>query len=267
MWSLFTGSLIVWWWILTLKLSEDNPQNYRMITYEGATLVTIFFIGSVFLIVYVWRDHIRNEKLKLFFSIFTHDLKTSISRLRLQAEIIEEDKDSLNYQSDLSRLTKDVMKLDLQLENSLNFAHLEQTQIYIQSTKLSSLISNVRSEFPDLNIQLQSDAEIQTDKKIFSSILRNVFRNAEIHGKATNIKIDITTNGSMLEIKLQDNGIGYSGSTKELGKYFRQSKNKLSNGFGLFLSKELMRKLNGHIKFESNSNGFVVIFKMNGRPL
>ena len=73
LWSLFTGSLIVWWWILTLKLSEDNPQNYRMITYEGATLVTIFFIGSVFLIVYVWRDHIRNEKLKLFlvFSLTT----------------------------------------------------------------------------------------------------------------------------------------------------------------------------------------------------
>lgn len=263
-WSLFTGALIIWWWILTLKLSAGDSEKHRMIMYEGATLVTIFCIGSIVLITYVWRDHIRNEKLKLFFSIFTHDIKTSISRLRLQAEILDEGSAT---SPDIHRLAKDVMRLDLQLENSLNFAHLDQTKFYLQKTSLSTLISNVKSEFPDLTIQLQTDAEFQTDKKIFSSILRNILRNAEIHGKASNIKINVIPKGSLLEIRLQDNGVGFTGETSELGKYFKQSKSKLSNGFGLYLSKQLIRKLKGQIHFESPSEGFLVCIQIPGRVL
>lgn len=265
-WSLFTASLIIWWWIWALELSKDNLQNHRMITYEGTTLLTLFLAGSFSFVVYVWQDHIRNEKLKLFFSIFSHDIKTSISRLRLQAEILDEEADSVKN-AGMNQLVTDIMKLDLQLENSLNFAHLNQTRFYIQEVKLSKIVSQIRSEFPDLNIQIQSDALIHTDVKIFTSILRNVLRNAELHGKASHIDISIKSQSDFLEIQIQDNGVGFVGDTQLIGKYFNPSKNKLSNGFGLFICRELIHKMNGKIYFSNNLKGFVVFIKITGKLL
>ena len=95
-WLIFTLSLITWWFIfairnLNLDDLTDSAKHYCMF-YEGSTLLVTVLLGGIVMIGLSYRDDLRNEKIKFFFSNFTHEIKTSITRIRLQAEIlIEED--------------------------------------------------------------------------------------------------------------------------------------------------------------------------------
>ncbi len=268
-WSVFTTSLIVWWWIFAMDLAGQVSESKKnMIIYEGIVLIAIVILGSVFLIGYVWQDYKRNQKLQLFFSIFTHDIKTSISRLRLQAEILEEELPSTAHPT-LSRLIQDVTRLDLQLENSLLFTHINKHQFYIEKAKLSQLVATARADFSQLNVELKQDVEFSTDKKWFLSILKNIFQNSVLHGQAS--KIEITAKGEansdFVEVLIVDNGIGSQLNLTELGTHVYKSNQKNSNGIGLYLSKVLMQKLKGDLSFSSSKKGFSSHVKLRGKLL
>ena len=266
-WSLFTTSLIVWWWIWALKLSNEvSEQNHRMIKYEGITLIAIVIIGGIFLVSYVWQDHKRNQKIQLFFSTFSHDIKTSISRLRLQAEIMEEEQPQSKH-SALSRFIQDVVQLDLQLENSLLFTNTNKYQFLMEKIKVSQLIAAIRSDFTHLHIELKQDAELITDKKWFLSILKNIFQNSLLHGKASHIEISIqSVDSESIQISIKDDGIGYSnGNISHLGLDIFKSNHRNSNGIGLYLSKSLMSKMNGHLTFSSTSKGITSHLHVRGQ--
>lgn len=257
-WSLFTTSLIVWWWIWALKLSSQvSEQNHRMIKYEGIALIGFVVLGGIFLVSYVWQDYKRNQKIQLFFSTFSHDIKTSISRLRLQAEIMEEELPRDKHPS-LGRFIQDVVQLDLQLENSLLFTNMNKYQFLMEKVKLSQLIGTIRADFTNLNIELKQDAEITTDKKWFLSILKNIFQNSLLHGKASLIEISVQPEASeSIAISIKDNGVGYNnGNPTALGSDLFKSNHSQSNGIGLYLSKSLLHKMNGSLSFSSNAQGF-----------
>lgn len=268
-WSLFTTSLIVWWWIWALKLSSQvSEQNHRMIKYEGIALIGFVVLGGIFLVSYVWQDHKRNQKIQLFFSTFSHDIKTSISRLRLQAEIMEEELPQDKHPS-LSRFIQDVVQLDLQLENSLLFTNINKYQFLMEEVKLSQMIGTIRSDFSNLNIELKQDAEITTDKKWFLSILKNVFQNSLLHGKASHIEISVEPNTQdSICIAIKDNGVGYSnGAISHLGSDIFKSNHSQSNGIGLYLSKSLLSKMNGSLSFSSTSQGFTSHLHVKGKMI
>lgn len=268
-WSLFTTSLIVWWWIWALKLSSQVSElNHRMIKYEGIALIGFVVLGGIFLVSYVWQDHKRNQKIQLFFSTFSHDIKTSISRLRLQAEIMEEELPRDKHPS-LSRFIQDVVQLDLQLENSLLFTNINKYQFLMEKVKLSQLIGTIRSDFTNLNIELKQDAEINTDKKWFLSILKNIFQNSLLHGKASLIEISVQPEANeSISILIKDNGIGYNnGPASNLGSDLFKSNHSQSNGIGLYLSKSLLSKMNGSLSFSSNPQGFTSHITTRGQIL
>ena len=268
-WIVFTTSLIVWWWIWALKLAgQVSDSSHRMIKYEGVTLISIVIIGGTFLVRYVWQDYKRNLKIQLFFATFSHDIKTSISRLRLQAEIMEEELPQDKHPS-LSRFIQDVVQLDLQLENSLLFTSFNKYQFLMEKIKLSQLIGAIRSDFSNLHIELKQDAELVTDKKWFLSILKNVFQNSLLHGKASRIEIAVESGlHDYVAISIKDNGVGYtSGSVSDLGSDIFKSNHRQSNGIGLYLSKSLLSKMNGALTFSSTSQGFTSHLRLQGKPL
>jgi signal transduction histidine kinase len=89
-WLLFTTAMVVWWWNLVLSEIQD-PSKYRMVVSEGVFFFVAVLLGGGSLIYLLAKDQARHLQLKNFFNLFSHDLKTSISRLRLQSEILKED--------------------------------------------------------------------------------------------------------------------------------------------------------------------------------
>lgn len=272
LWFAFTFSLVGWWWVFfLLKLDPTNASldelksSHRMFAWEGSILLTAILLGGIALVIFTYRDQKRHQRLRFFFSTFSHDIKTSIARLRLQAEVLEEDLSTTSHPV-MKRLIQDIQRLDLQLENSLLLANLEQGQLLKEQVSLSELLSSLRSEFSELSVELEREAKIKGDRRALLSVLRNLLQNSVLHGKATTVKIKVRSiNEGRLELILQDNGLGFKGMLKKLGSEILMSQDVRSNGIGLLLTKRLLEKMNGDIWFESQENqGFISHIEVEG---
>ncbi|MBC7371255.1 MAG: HAMP domain-containing histidine kinase, partial [Bdellovibrionaceae bacterium] len=151
-WCLFTVSMVGWWWVYGLN-SHDSPEQiykkHRMLMWEGSILIATVVMGGGSLFFLSYRDQRRHEQLQTFFATFSHDIKTSITRLRLQAEILEED----NIQQKnpvLQRLVGDIARLDLQLENSLLLSSSESAKLLREKLLLSKIIESMRGTWGEL---------------------------------------------------------------------------------------------------------------------
>jgi signal transduction histidine kinase len=263
LWVLFTFTLIGWWMVYLSSQSDFQVQSHKnMFLWEGSILLVAVGMGGLSLILLTIRDEARFNRLRLFFSTFSHDIKTSISRLRLQADVLEEE---MGENKKIKRLIHDIHRLDLQLENSLWMANLSEISFFIENISLVDFISSLKSEFVDLHIELSKNAIIRADKRAFTSVVRNILQNAEIHGLATKIKIEVEAAGPrMIDMRICDNGKGMQNLSNQLGQEILNTKTKNSNGIGLFLSRFLITKQNGTIAFSNISNGFCATLRMSG---
>lgn len=253
-WLVLIGALTTWWWLLSLRqleatkehmTIEDFARQYRMIMSEGAFFVLAVLVGGLALIILAKKDLERHEQIRMFFGNFAHDLKTSISRLRLQSDLLRENFD----QQVLNRFGENMNQLDLQLENSLWVARGETQVMHVQDVKISSVMSAIRNEWPELELSMTSDAQVSADELALRSVFRNLIQNAVMHGKATKLQLVVKPVDQNIEIQFQDNGQAFTGDLTELGKNFIQPKTSHGNGLGLYLTRFLIDKLGGHIKF------------------
>lgn len=264
-WFVFTFSLVTWWWIYFL-MRTTNEATHTMFVWEGSILLAAILFGGISLIVFSYRDQRRHKRLLFFFATFSHDIKTSIARLRLQAEVLEEELQGQAHPI-LKRLVNDIYRLDLQLENSLQLANLEEGRPHLEDVALTGLIATLRSEFPDISIELEKDAVIRGDRRALISVLRNLLQNSVQHGKASVVRIKAKAlSNSRLEIIVQDNGLGIKGSPEKLGSEILVSTDARGNGIGLLITKRLIRKMGGEIQFLSQEKeGFTSTLNVEGR--
>ncbi len=269
-WLIFTMSLVTWWFIFAIRNLNvedvtDSAKHYKMLFYEGSTLLLLILLGGIVLIVLSYRDDRRHQKLKVFFANFTHEIKTSITRIRLQADILLEEKNLQNNKI-LQRLLSDVAKLDLQLENSLLLSHVAEARFLLEKINLKNMLDSIQIEFEDLKIQYQGNATIEADSRALKSIFRNLFENARRHGKASVVKIDVTSESEFVSISVQDNGEGNSRKDVVLGKEILSTSANQGSGIGLYLSKQLITKMNGEVSFNtSTEKGFQAILRLKGK--
>lgn len=264
-WFVFTFSLVTWWWTFFLLRTDSIQTSHRMFAWEGSILLTAILLGGVSLIVFTYRDQKRHQRLRFFFATFSHDIKTSIARLRLQAEVLEEDLGGTTHPI-MKRLISDIHRLDLQLENSLLLATLEDGSILLEDVALSDLLSSLRNEVPELTLELTKDAFLHGDRRALLSVFKNLLQNAVLHGKATTVRISVDAlTAGKIELRIQDNGLGFKGNLEKLGSEILISQNTQSNGLGLLITTRLLQRMGGRIHFESRENaGFTSVIEMKG---
>ncbi len=263
LWLIFTISLVSWWFIFALRNLNtedmtDAARHYRMLFFEGSTLIVSILVGGVVIIFLSIKDDQRHERLKYFFSNFTHDIKTSIARLRLQADILSEQNENKNNRV-IQRLLNDISKLDLQLENSLLLTHVNEAIFLDEKINFKSMIDSVQIEFEEIKISIKQEAEINADSRALKSIIRNILENSRRHGKASEVHVQLSQiQQNKIKIIFEDNGVGTTQLIKSIGHEIRPSSSQAGTGIGLFLATQLIQKMSGSISF---SNGQAVGFK------
>src|SRR4030095_16940237 len=152
LWVVFTVTLAVWWLIFGLRqldlINQLNLENatqlnrhYQMLMWEGGILIASLIGGGLALFYYARREQKRHAQVEEFFAAFTHDAKTALASLRLQAESLREDfADTPNPL--LDRLLRDTLRLQLQLENSLFLVNLPRGKFFLEPISLGSCIDN-----------------------------------------------------------------------------------------------------------------------------
>src|SRR5256884_8007784 len=121
LWVVFTVTLAGWWLVFGLRqldlIKQSNieagkqlERHYQMLMWEGGILIASLIGGGLALFYYARREQKRHAQVEEFFAAFTHDAKTALASLRLQAESLKEDLGA-NPSPVLDRLLQDTVRL------------------------------------------------------------------------------------------------------------------------------------------------------------
>lgn len=262
-WLAITLSLVGWWWYHALSSFASDERLQRMFLWEGGFLFAVLFVGGAGLVYLTYHHQSRHERLRMFFATFAHDLKTSISRLRLQGELLEESGSGV-VDHKVKSILRDIHKIDLQLENSLWMAQLESNSLLIQPVRISDAMEHLRNEFSEMQFEISHDAKVFVDRRAFAVILRNLFSNASLHGGADRIQLKVhVEKQSRIHISIEDNGSGIKNPIEKMGTEILSGGHEKSNGLGLYLSRRLMERMNGEMTFHQDPR-FRIVLHMRG---
>ena len=187
----------------------------------------------------------------------SHDLRTPLTRMKLQIAFIKE-KDLAN------KLSEDINEMEKMLNEYLQFTsstYLEKSEQF----NLTELIVKVVKKYDNENISknLTDKVYINGKKNLIQRCMNNLIDNAIKY--ADKINIELTKNNNSLFIKIEDNGPGIP--EKEYGNVFKpfykidkgRADSKSSVGLGLSIASDIIRSHGGNIKLEkSNMNGLGV---------
>jgi signal transduction histidine kinase len=243
----------------------------------------ILFISGVFLLIQKIKinkiillqkaelDELNATKDKLF-SIVSHDLRSSVTALKISSLKLIDSLESKKY-SELDKLLHDNSAITNGsynlLDNLLNWALIQSKQLYFQkeSLHLLSIVKQVEFNYRPLMLNKNINFDIDICKSIYvfadidsiKIILRNVLDNAIKFSKEDG-KIAIYIRSSEDEfhhLVIKDSGLGMKETTrikllKETLLLSKKENNEaFGSGLGLFLCKEVISKNDGQLDIES----------------
>lgn len=259
-WIVFTVSLAAWWLVFGLSQARELQRAggeaarlghvQRMLVWEGSVLIALLLLGGFALIVAIGRERGRRREVQDFFTAFTHDLKTALASLRLQAESLQEDLPEASGSAHLTRLLKDAVRLELQLENSLYFAQPD-GRLHVENVDVSALAARVAVDWPELAVQIEPGMHVRGDERALHSVLRNLIQNAALHGDARAIRITAERRSGRVTMRLADDGRGApAGIVKALHAPFQRLSETSGTGVGLYTSRQLLRRMDGELRID-----------------
>src|SRR5216117_4321206 len=174
LWVTFTVTLAVWWLIFGLRqldlLNQSNLEaagqlhrHYQMLLWEGGILIASLIGGGLALFYFARREQKRHAQVEEFFAAFTHDAKTALASLRLQAESLREDFSEAENNPLFDRLLSDTLRLQLQFENSLFLVNLTRGALFFEPLRLGDRIDALRHHWPELRITQDGDGITMAD--------------------------------------------------------------------------------------------------------
>lgn len=207
-----------------------------------------------------------------FFSIISHDLRSSLYGLTGLLAIVsdtEEEVDDESKQEIISEASVTANNVYRLMENLLGWAQVQTGQIPYkpQDFSLHSFIENIfnlykqRIKSKKINFlnEADPDTRIFVDKKMTETILRNLISNAIKFTDAGGIiRISSESVDDQVIIKIADNGVGMKESQLEnIFKIDSASTTKgtdqeTGSGLGLILCSELVGRQKGTIRVESS---------------
>ena len=267
LWLSTTVALAAWWMVFGLRQLDRLNQaagvrgaefdhHHRMLLWEGGVLIALLLGGGVALLWYIHGERRRHRQIEEFFAAFTHDAKTALASLQLQAESLREDLGAEVSNPVLARLLKDTLRLQLQLENSLFLVNLRSGRLLSERLQISRIVESLRFHWPEVGLRLIGDGQGQAfagtawSYQLTRRLVINEFLASNIHGRAEEGTITVRPAGSdRLLITVTDDGCGFPGDFSQLGTLFARHTQSSGSGVGLFISRQLVRRMGGALSF------------------
>ena len=204
------------------------------------------------------------EQRTLMLAGVSHDLRTPLTRLKLQIEMLSDDKTNIELLSDVNEMQK-------MLENYLDFAE-DVTREKATKTDLKRMISEIidsestKSKTIEFNIKNDEPIFFECRTIAMKRCITNLLNNACSYGDR--IRIALERKKDVIDISIEDNGPGIDKSDydKAIKPFIRLDSSRNQNipgsGLGLSISQDITSNHGGKlIMSKSNLGGLKVQLK------
>ena len=187
----------------------------------------------------------------------SHDLRTPLTRMKLQLSFIKDKEIS-------SKLNDNISEMEKMLNEYLQFTSSSQSEKN-EIFDLSKLLNETIEKYENINItrSLSENILINGRKNLLKRGFNNIIDNALKYGKKINVQLN--RNGKNIFVLIEDNGPGipkeeYENVFKPFYKIDKgRSETKSSVGLGLSIASDIIRSHGGYIKLDKSSmNGLGV---------
>ena len=197
-----------------------------------------------------------NQRAEMLSGI-SHDLRTPLTRLKLQLAMLK--------QKDLSeKMSKDIDEMEKMLNDYLQFAKT-QTQENTSKIDLEVLFNSIKNQFNSekLNILTKDGIELEARPIALKRSFENVIQNGLIYGNKVFVVIQKGTNRALITIEDDGPGIPEDQYKNVFKPFFRLDKsrslNQLGVGLGLAIVEDIVNSHGGNIQLgKSKYNGLKV---------
>ncbi len=176
----------------------------------------------------------------------SHDLRTPLTRLKLQLAMVSQKNIS-------EKMSKDIDEMEKMLNDYLQFAKT-QTKEETTSINLLNLLKEIEKNFNNKNLKLLTIKNVVLNGR-YSALKRcfeNIIQNGLVYGK--NVYVSMHTSSNRVVLSFEDNGPGISEDQyKNVFKpFFRLDKSRNLNqsgiGLGLAIVEDIINSHGGNIQ-------------------
>jgi len=180
----------------------------------------------------------------------SHDLRTPLTRLKLQLALLK--------QQDLAKkMSEDIEEMERMLNEYLEFSRHQKNE-ETETIDLNNLIENITQKYQDKKIdtKLDENQKINMRPNSIKRCLVNLIDNGLSYGEKVNILTKNTTDNVI--IMIDDNGPGIPENEYQnvMKPFYRIDKsrgqNKSGVGLGLSIANDIIRAHGGSISFEKS---------------
>ena len=193
---------------------------------------------------------VKKEQLKLkdYIEDISHQLKTPITSIRIQTELLLEE----NQNKKLYSIEHQIQRIQLLVNDLQTIALLDSHNIQycFKEYDLQTLIDEIEEDLDYLNpqIHLNENIKLLCDEKWFIEALENIIKNC-LEKNSTPLSIFVYENETTLKMIIQDQGNGFKEKDLPfLFQRFYRGENSKGTGLGLYIAKEIIEAHHGFIK-------------------
>lgn len=206
-----------------------------------------------------------------FMSIASHELKTPLTSLKLNVNLMKRMVDKGDYTpkriSQFSEQTdRQIQRLERLINDMLDISRIRTGKLVINREYFNlydvavEVLGRMASQFTSAGMKvptIEGDRDISGnwDMMRIEQVIINLLSNSIRYGEKKDVHIKISKLDGMAELRVQDSGIGISDQNQrtmfQIFQRFSHLNESSGLGLGLFLSKQIISAHDGEIRVES----------------
>jgi len=196
----------------------------------------------------------------------SHDLRTPLARLRLEAEMSVADEEAK------ANIVNDINQLDAIIDKFMDYARPGETNL--KPVLLSNLIDKEASAFRDpTEIRIQNkvaiDLKVMADDVELGRVLANLFENARRYGRSTDtgrtqVEVSYVRIGAWVICSVRDHGPGFAADklSQLTTPFYRGDAARTAAtgaGLGLAIVEKAMARMRGSVELANAPDGGLIV--------